>query len=155
MAGLAEQPVLRALAAGAARSFVIVALLIAWEWLAQSGRVTPYMLPALSDVLARIWHDATAGDLLINAGLTLYRALAGFSIAAVAGILLGAVMSRSALARWFFDPIISVGFPMPKIAFLPIVTGSMQPRKISRIFEPSPRPSHRIVTGMSADFGIG
>ena len=30
-------------------------------------------------------------------------------------------MSRSALARWFFDPIISVGFPMPKIAFLPIV----------------------------------
>ena len=23
--------------------------------------------------------------------------------------------------RWFFDPIISVGFPMPKIAFLPIV----------------------------------
>ena len=30
-------------------------------------------------------------------------------------------MSRSAIARWFFDPIISVGFPMPKIAFLPIV----------------------------------
>ena len=24
--------------------------------------------------------------------------------------------------RWFFDPIVSVGFPMPKIAFLPIVT---------------------------------
>jgi ABC-type nitrate/sulfonate/bicarbonate transport system permease component len=23
--------------------------------------------------------------------------------------------------RWFFDPIVSVGFPMPKIAFLPIV----------------------------------
>jgi len=30
-------------------------------------------------------------------------------------------MSRVALARWFFDPIISVGFPMPKIAFLPVV----------------------------------
>jgi ABC-type nitrate/sulfonate/bicarbonate transport system permease component len=121
MAGVAKRPVLRALALGAARSFVIVALLIAWEWLAQSGRVTPYMLPALTDVLARIWHDAAAGDLLINTRLTLYRALTGFLIAAVAGILLGAVMSRSALARWFFDPIISVGFPMPKIAFLPIV----------------------------------
>ena len=46
MAGVAERPVLRALAMGAARLFVIVALLIAWEWLAQSGRVTPYMLPA-------------------------------------------------------------------------------------------------------------
>ena len=30
-------------------------------------------------------------------------------------------MSRNAMARWFFDPIVSVGFPMPKIAFLPIV----------------------------------
>ena len=30
-------------------------------------------------------------------------------------------MSRNRLVRWFFDPIISVGFPMPKIAFLPII----------------------------------
>ena len=30
-------------------------------------------------------------------------------------------MSRNALAHWFFDPIVSVGFPMPKIAFLPVV----------------------------------
>ena len=37
----------------------------------------------------------------------------------------------------------------------PIVTGSMQPRKISRIFEPSPKPSQITVTGISADFGIG
>jgi ABC-type nitrate/sulfonate/bicarbonate transport system permease component len=29
-------------------------------------------------------------------------------------------MARSALFRWFFDPLISAGFPMPKIAFLPI-----------------------------------
>ena len=30
-------------------------------------------------------------------------------------------MSRSKIVRWFFDPVISVGFPMPKIAFLPII----------------------------------
>ena len=30
-------------------------------------------------------------------------------------------ISRGRLAHWFFDPIISVGFPMPKIAFLPVV----------------------------------
>ena len=30
-------------------------------------------------------------------------------------------MARSVPIRWFFDPIISVGFPMPKIAFLPIM----------------------------------
>jgi ABC-type nitrate/sulfonate/bicarbonate transport system permease component len=42
-------------------------------------------------------------------------------IASVLGIGLGTLMSRIRVIRWFFDPIISVGFPMPKIAFLPIV----------------------------------
>ena len=53
--------------------------------------------------------------------LTLYRALAGFCICAVVGVMIGMAMSRNAVANWFFDPIISVGFPMPKIAFLPVV----------------------------------
>ena len=39
----------------------------------------------------------------------------------VGGILIGVAMSRNVIANWFFDPIISVGFPMPKIAFLPVV----------------------------------
>ena len=52
---------------------------------------------------------------------TVYRAMVGFAIAAVAGIVLGMTISRGRLAHWFFDPIISVGFPMPKIAFLPVV----------------------------------
>ena len=34
---------------------------------------------------------------------------------------IGTAMSRSRIANWFFDPIVSVGFPMPKIAFLPVV----------------------------------
>ena len=89
--------------------------------MARSGAVTPFMLPTLSAVLARIWADAATGDLAINTGVTLYRALAGFAIATGAGIALGCAMVRSARIRWFFDPIISVGFPMPKIAFLPIV----------------------------------
>jgi ABC-type nitrate/sulfonate/bicarbonate transport system permease component len=99
----------------------ILLLAAAWEAFARLGAVTPFMLPPLSAVLARVATDAAAGDLFLNAGLTLYRALAGFLIAAVAGVALGLAMTRSTLARWFFDPVISVGFPMPKIAFLPIV----------------------------------
>ncbi len=103
------------------RLIPIVLLGLAWEAFARSGAVTPFMLPRLSDVFLRIYADAATGDLAINTGLTLYRALTGFLIAAVAGIGLGFAMQKSALARWFFDPLISVGFPMPKIAFLPIV----------------------------------
>ena len=99
----------------------IIVLLLAWEVVARSGAVTAFMLPRLTDVLGRIAHDAIDGNLAEITALTLYRALTGFAIAAVGGIALGLAMSRSVGVRWFFDPLISVGFPMPKIAFLPII----------------------------------
>jgi ABC-type nitrate/sulfonate/bicarbonate transport system permease component len=106
---------------GFARISSVLALAIAWEWLARSGTFTPFQLPALSAVLERIWSDAVDGDLWINTALTLYRALVAFAICAVGGVIIGMAMSRNILAHWFFDPIVSVGFPMPKIAFLPVV----------------------------------
>jgi len=109
------------LLSGFARVFSILLLLIAWELTARSGLFTPFQLPALSVVIQRIWDDAVSGELWINTGLTLYRALTAFLICAVLGVAIGMAMSRSVIANWFFDPIISVGFPMPKIAFLPVV----------------------------------
>src|SRR5262249_15352316 len=122
LAELAREPAasrwLQSAAWGFARVFSILALALGWELAARSGAFTPYMLPALSAVLERIWHDLIAGDLLLNTAVTLYRALNGFVIG---GIALGMGISRNRLVNWFFDPIISVGFPMPKIAFLPVV----------------------------------
>jgi len=100
----------------------LLTLALAWEALASSGAVTPSMLPRLSGVLVRIWNDTLSGDMPQSLGLTLYRALSGFGIAAVLGIPLGILIARNRAMHWFFDPIVSVGFPMPKIAFLPIVS---------------------------------
>jgi ABC-type nitrate/sulfonate/bicarbonate transport system permease component len=121
MAGLKLPSLLSAIVRRLAPFFSITLLLIGWEALARSGSFTPFVLPAFSAVAERIWSDAVGGDLLINTALTLYRALTGFIISAIGGVVLGLAMSRSAGVRWFFDPIISVGFPMPKIAFLPVV----------------------------------
>jgi ABC-type nitrate/sulfonate/bicarbonate transport system permease component len=136
MAGIDDQATLAAAAADLASEstrrldtvfrlgagiFSILVMLIAWELFARSGKVTPFMLPRFSTVLEYIYNDAVSGDLWVNLALTLYRAMTGFVIATVAGIALAMAMSRSKIAHWFFDPIISVGFPMPKIAFLPIV----------------------------------
>jgi len=100
----------------------VLALALAWETVARSGAVTAFMLPKLSVVVERIGSEALSGELFRNLGLTLYRALTGFLVAAAAGIPLGILIARNRAVRWFFDPIVSVGFPMPKIAFLPIVT---------------------------------
>jgi ABC-type nitrate/sulfonate/bicarbonate transport system permease component len=106
---------------GLARVGSVLVLLMAWEALARTGTFTPFVLPSLTSVIERIWADALSGELFLNMGLTIYRAMAGFLICAVFGILIGVLMSRNVIAHWFFDPIVSVGFPMPKIAFLPVV----------------------------------
>jgi ABC-type nitrate/sulfonate/bicarbonate transport system permease component len=111
----------RTLLWGFARVGSVLALLVAWEALARSGTFTAFVLPSLTSVIERIVADAQSGELFINMSLTIYRAMAGFLISMVGGILIGVLMSRNVIANWFFDPIVSVGFPMPKIAFLPVV----------------------------------
>ena len=84
-------------------SVLVVAL--AWQAFAASGAVTPFMLPKLTVVLERIGSDAASGDLWHNLGLTLYRALLGFAIAAMAGIALGFAVAYNRAMRWLFDPL--------------------------------------------------
>jgi ABC-type nitrate/sulfonate/bicarbonate transport system permease component len=128
--------------------FVSVGLLFAaWEVVARSGTVTPYLLPSVGTVLERIWTDAWAGDLWTNMRDTLYRAFVGFAIAGTIGVAVGFAMARSRLAYWFFDPLISVGFPMPKIAFLPVIIlwlGTFDVSKIAMVVFDSIFP---VVTG--------
>ncbi|MCU4178344.1 ABC transporter permease [Bosea sp. BH3] len=109
---------LRSFAVSLAPVLVLIAM---WEGVARSGLLTPFLLPAFSVVIGRIWEDLLSGSLASAMALTTARALSGFSIAAVLGVSLGIVMAVSGAMRWFFDPIVSVGFPTPKIAFLPII----------------------------------
>ncbi|OYX14199.1 MAG: hypothetical protein B7Z15_04760 [Rhizobiales bacterium 32-66-8] len=99
---------------------VIFALMAGWETVTRLGLVAPFLLPPLSSVLSRIFQDMLAGAVFIDLSLTLYRAAMGFAIGVAIAIPLGVLMARNAGVRWFFDPLISIGFPMPKISFLPI-----------------------------------
>ncbi|TCT05992.1 ABC transporter permease [Aquabacter spiritensis] len=99
---------------------VIAVLLIGWETVTRLGLVHPFLLPRLSAVLERIFNNMLAGKVFTDLGLTLYRAATGFLIGTAIAIPLGVLMARNTAVRWFFDPLISIGFPMPKISFLPI-----------------------------------
>lgn len=107
---------MRALAASGS----VIALLAGWEALARSGAVSDFLLPQFTVVVGRIVEDALSGVLPVQLGLTLWRALAGFALAGVIGVGIGVMMARNKTAAWFFDPIVSIGFPAPKIAFLPV-----------------------------------
>ena len=98
----------------------IAALLLAWELAARLEIVIAFLLPPLSIVLTRIGSDIMSGQLPLDVAITLYRTVLAFGLAAVIGVTLGILISRVSWIRWFFDPMISIGLPMPKIALLPI-----------------------------------
>jgi ABC-type nitrate/sulfonate/bicarbonate transport system permease component len=99
---------------------VVAVLLLIWWTATRGGAINPFLLPSPSDVAGRLIDDAASGDLARVIVNTLWRAAAGFAIAVAICVPLGIAMARLPAVRWLFEPLVSVGFPTPKIAFLPI-----------------------------------
>jgi ABC-type nitrate/sulfonate/bicarbonate transport system permease component len=95
-------------------------LIAAWEMAARLGAVRPAFLPAFSTVLDMLWQVLGDGTLLADLGLSLLRACTGLTLALVIGVTLGIAMARSRALHWLLDPVLALGFPAPKIAFIPI-----------------------------------
>jgi len=98
----------------------ILVLLAGWELAARLELVIAFLLPPLSVVISRIATDFVSGQLPLDIAITLYRTITAFALSAVVGVALGILISRNASIRWFFDPLVSIGLPMPKIALLPV-----------------------------------
>jgi ABC-type nitrate/sulfonate/bicarbonate transport system permease component len=99
----------------------LVLVAVVWEVVARAGVVPAYFLPPLSVIVLKIGRDLAGGPLLAATVATLYRMLVAYVAAAAIGITLGVAMARIGWVRWFFDPLLSLGFPAPKISFFPIL----------------------------------
>lgn len=97
-----------------------LAVIIAWEIASRDKLVSTFLLPPFTAVVARTWRGIISGELFTIAGQTLLRLAISYSIAVVCGVTLGILMGRVRFVRWLLDPVVSIGFPAPKIAFLPI-----------------------------------
>jgi len=103
------------------RFFVpIFALIITWELIRQLNLVPIQALPHTYEVGEVIVTGVTSGELINAALLTSSRALLALVIAAILGMTIGLLMSRYRTVEWFFDPIVSGLFPLPKVIFVPI-----------------------------------
>jgi NitT/TauT family transport system permease protein len=103
----------------AARWYSIPLLLLIWQVLA-TFVVNSRLLPGLGGVLSAFASDVANGVLPYHAGVTLGRALAGFSMAVVVGAVLAAAMSLSGLFGRMVEPVFFLGYPVPKIALFPV-----------------------------------
>jgi ABC-type nitrate/sulfonate/bicarbonate transport system permease component len=98
----------------------IALLLLAWELVGRLGIVNPNVFPPVTEIVWRwfalFWDGRIYGPLFD----TLWRALAGLATAIAVGVPLGLLMGRIRSVEWFFEPLFSFGFPLPKIALIPL-----------------------------------
>ena len=104
--------------AQAALPFVVVGAI--WEIVAWSGAFPPRLFPSLETVAATLWRLTVEGILPHHAAETLVRLAAGFAIAALAGIAIGIAMGRSRRAEDLLLPLVSIGAPIPGLAYAPL-----------------------------------
>lgn len=102
----------------AAVTLIVAALL--YEAVARSGYFPPVLMPTLSKVGATLVASLMDGTMLTHAGATLYRVLAGLSLAVLIGLPLGVLMGRFRPVENFFLPLASALMPIPSLALVPI-----------------------------------
>ncbi|MFC6723861.1 ABC transporter permease [Halobium palmae] len=100
--------------------YSLVIVLVLWELVAQLGLIHYYFLPPLSDVLGTFVELTLSGRMLNAAWLTLQRAFVGLFVACALGVVVGVLSARNRLVSWFFDPIITIGYPVPVISLIPV-----------------------------------
>ena len=98
--------------------FVVVAAI--WEVLAYAGIFPVRLFPPVEAVVAAFVRLTTAGILPHHALDTVLRLLGGFMLAAVAGVAVGIAMGRWRLAEDVFLPLVSIGAPIPGLAYAPL-----------------------------------
>ncbi len=101
-------------------SYPLLLVLLAWELTARAGLIRPLFLPSLTEIARQFWVLLLDGEIIDPLLVSLYRAFAGLALAVVIGVAAGLVMARSRFVDWALDPFVSIAFPAPKIAFVPI-----------------------------------
>jgi ABC-type nitrate/sulfonate/bicarbonate transport system permease component len=99
---------------------VPLVLLGAWELAAALGWLPEFLVSPLR-ITQEFVGLLLSGELLLHARDSLYRSLAGFALGGVFGVTLGLLSGVSRPVERFFDPLISLSYPVPKIAVLPVL----------------------------------
>jgi NitT/TauT family transport system permease protein len=97
------------------------ATLAAWEVLVHLGLLRAAFFPAPSRVFGTLLTLAGGAEIWLHAATTLARLAAAFLLALVPGTALGFAMGWWASVRLAADPLVRLLFPIPSIAFFPLV----------------------------------
>ncbi len=139
-----RRPTLWAIAGSLSRrqywAFAAVGLFVPfvlWAAVAGSGWVDPVFLPGPLTVFERLVAWATEGDLGGDAGISIYRVVAGFLLSAALALPLGLLIGAFRPVEALLEPLTDFIRYMPAVAFIPLVMlwlGIEESAKIAIIF---------------------
>ena len=98
----------------------LIILALAWEIGARTGIVSTLALPPLSEVVVSWFDLLKSGELITNGAASLWRAVAGLSLAIVIGAALGIFMAWWRPVNVLLSPLVEMFYPMPKSALIPV-----------------------------------
>jgi NitT/TauT family transport system permease protein len=98
--------------------FVVVGAI--WEVVAHAGLFPAQFFPSLETIGGAFVRLTLSGVLPHHALDTLVRLIAGFALAALIGVSIGILMGRSRRAEDYLLPLISIGAPIPGLAYAPL-----------------------------------
>ena len=99
---------------------VCVALILAWQAVAQARLVSPVFLPPPTRVWAALVRGVESGVIVQKLADTVLRMIEGWALASVLGVALGALIGTSRAARQWLGPTLEFLRPLPSSAIIPV-----------------------------------
>ncbi len=98
----------------------VAGALALWQIAAVTDVIDRSFFPPPTRVLAKLWELIVTGQMGPNMAVSLQRFLLGFLLGAVPGVFFGLMMGWIKAVRLVLDPIITIIYPIPRIAILPL-----------------------------------
>jgi ABC-type nitrate/sulfonate/bicarbonate transport system permease component len=95
-------------------------LLIAWEIAARQG-LSPRFLVSPTEIAWQWWQTAVSGELWRHGQASLRIVTLGFLCGAIAGAAIGLLAGVFRAVESFYEPLVSLTYPIPKVALLPLI----------------------------------
>ena len=98
-----------------------VLFVAAWSWATVGGYISPTFLANPLTMLDEGWQLLVKHGFLFDIGMTIWRVVGGFVLAAVVAIPLGIAMGTYKPVEAFFEPFVSFARYLPASAFIPLL----------------------------------
>src|SRR5258705_4485183 len=98
-----------------------VLFVAAWAFATFGGYVTPTFLADPFTMLREGWELLVKHGFLYDIGMTIWRVVGGFVLAAIVAVPLGILMGTYKAVEAFFEPFVSFARYLPASAFIPLL----------------------------------